>query len=69
MLTAMHSAGQSNRSQMQARAVLSVVMSAAAEDDLAEFNPANTARKINLDDFEPLSAEKDVKVVNSSNST
>lgn len=71
MLSSMHLAGQSKRSQMQARAVLSVAMSAAVTEDLVAFNPVTTARKIKLDDFEfePLSVEEVIKVINSSNLT
>lgn len=65
MLTAMNAAGQSKRSQRQARAVLSVTMAAAVKEELIAFNPVANARKIKLDDFEfePLRIEEVMRVI------
>lgn len=71
MLTAMNAAGQSKRSQRQARAVLSVTMSAAVKEELIAFNPVANARKIKLDDFEfePLKIEEVLRVIHAAEGT
>ena len=65
LLSAMALNGQSKRSQRQARAVLSVAMTAAVKEELIAFNPVANARKIKLDDFEfePLRIEEVVRVI------
>ena len=71
MLSAMGLAGQSKRSQRQARAVLSVAMTGAMKEELIAFNPVATARKIKIDDFEfePLKIEEVARVLKATWST
>jgi integrase len=64
LMSQMAGAGQSPRSQQQARALLSVALNAAVEDDLIAFNPVSTSRRIKVGKFqiEPLS-ETDVNLL------
>ena len=71
MLSAMNLAGQSKRSQRQARAVLSVAMSGAVKEEILAFNPVANARKIKIDhfEFEPLKIEEVGRVIRSAETT
>lgn len=71
MFASMAQAGQSKRSQSQARAVLSVAMSAAVKEDLISFNPVTNSRKIKIDQFEyePLKIEEVSRVINAAQTT
>jgi integrase len=71
MLSAMNLAGQSKRSQRQARAVLSVAMSGAVKEEILAFNPVANARKIKIEhfEFEPLKIEEVGRVIRSAETT
>lgn len=67
MLSAMADRGQSARSQRQARAVLSVALNAAVENELITLNPATHSRKIRVNTFEftPLTGQEVARVLES----
>ena len=71
LMSQMAGAGQSARSQQQARALLSVAMNAAVEDDLVAFNPVANSRRIKVPKFqiEPLSESEVNKLLSESSGT